>query len=385
MVSRFSRYIIAKPQKTLIIVFMVTLFWSFFIPNLKIDFSIEHLFSKKDPNVEKYFSFREEFGREDNIISLIYKPIDYLDQTLYQELESLIYDIDEIKGVNSIISIFSISDLDEKAWLGKINGTKDNWNHDSLLLKLKYIQTDPSIGSRILSKNLEYGSIILSLNDNVNNHQARSEILERIKVLTLKTSPEWTYSGVSVLRTEYVKYMVRDNFLFLPPIAILLICILSFLFKNWVNVFLPIITVIITVIWLLGFMGLVGLDINIMTYIVPTLLFIIGIGDAIHIQAYFREKLFNNIHVWHKNAVFKRWHCLQSATPIQPLIIGDNKETLFVSGRLKEKGIWVPAIRPPTVPINSARLRITLNADHTPEMVYQLLHTLKEIEAEIDE
>ena len=56
MVSRFSRYIIAKPQKTLIIVFMVTLFWSFFIPNLKIDFSIEHLFSKKDPNVEKYFS-----------------------------------------------------------------------------------------------------------------------------------------------------------------------------------------------------------------------------------------------------------------------------------------------------------------------------------------
>ena len=293
MVSRFSRYIIAKPQKTLIIVFMVTLFWSFFIPNLKIDFSIEHLFSKKDPNVEKYFSFREEFGREDNIISLIYKPIDYLDQTLYQELESLIYDIDEIRGVNSIISIFSISDLDEKAWLGKINGTKDNWNHDSLLLKLKYIQTDPSIGSRILSKNLEYGSIILSLNDNVNNHQARSEILERIKVLTLKTSPEWTYSGVSVLRTEYVKYMVRDNFLFLPPIAILLICILSFLFKNWVNVFLPIITVIITVIWLLGFMGLVGLDINIMTYIVPTLLFIIGIGDAIHIQAYFREKLFN--------------------------------------------------------------------------------------------
>ena len=98
-----------------------------------------------------------------------------------------------------------------------------------------------------------------------------------------------------------------------------------------------------------------------------------------------REKLFNNIHVWHKNAVFKRWHCLQSSTPIQPLIIGDNNETLFVSRRLKEKGFWVPAIRPPTVPINSARLRITLNADHTPEMVYQLLHALKEIETEIDE
>ena len=41
-----------------------------------------------------------------------------------------------------------------------------------------------------------------------------------------------------------------------------------------------------------------------------------------------REKLFNNIHVWHKNAVFKRWHCLQSSTPIQPLIIGDNNDIM---------------------------------------------------------
>ena len=132
---------------------------------------------------------------------------------------------------------------------------------------------------------------MLSLNDNVNNHQARTKILDEIKALTLNTSFDWTFSGVSVLRTEYVRYMLKDNFLFLPPIAILLVCILSYLFKNRVNVLLPLVTVFITVIWLLGIMGLVGLDINIMTYIVPTLLFIIGIGDAIHIQAYFREKL----------------------------------------------------------------------------------------------
>ena len=214
MTSKFSRYIIEKPKKTLLIVFAITLFWSIFIPNLKIDFSIEHLFSKNDPNVEKYFSFREEFGREDNVLTLIYKPTDILEKTLYQELESLIYDIEEIQGVNNIISIFSISDIDDKAWLGKINGVSSDWNRDSILIRLKYIQTDPSIGSRILSKNLEYGSIMLSLNDDVNNHQARSEILEKIKLLTLKTTPEWTYSGVSVLRTEYVRYMVRDNFLF---------------------------------------------------------------------------------------------------------------------------------------------------------------------------
>ena len=58
--------------------------------------------------------------------------------------------------------------------------------------------------------------------------------------------------------------------------------------------FFSMLTVLITVIWHPGIMGLAGLEINIMTYIVPTLLFIIGIGDLIHIQARFREIFSNN-------------------------------------------------------------------------------------------
>ena len=108
---------------------------------------------------------------------------------------------------------------------------------------------------------------MITLADTANNHHDRTALLNDIITLTKKTSPEWIYSGVSVLRTEYVNYMLRDNFLFLPPIAILLICILYFLFRNWVQVLLPILTVLITVVWLLGFMGFVGLEINIITYI----------------------------------------------------------------------------------------------------------------------
>ena len=85
--------------------------------------------------------------------------------------------------------------------------------------------------------------------------------------------------------------MLRDNFIFLPPIALILITMLSYIFRSWVFVLLPMITVLTTVLWLLGFMGLMGLEINIMTYVVPTLLFIIGVSDAIHIQARFRENM----------------------------------------------------------------------------------------------
>ena len=291
MIERIFRWILANPKNTLTLVAGSTAIWILFIPSLKIDFSIEHLFSKNDPAVERYFSFRDSFGREDNVITIIYEPDDGLRKELFVELEGLVYEIEDLPEVKNVLSIFSLSDLDENAWIGDLYDEDETWDKNSVLKKLKYIQSDPSIGSRVLSKDLEYGAIIITLSDQANNHKDRTNLMDRIKDLTVKTSPEWTYSGVSVLRTEYVRYMLRDNFIFLPPIALILITMLSYIFRSWVFVLLPMITVLTTVLWLLGVMGLVGLEINIMTYVVPTLLFIIGVSDAIHIQARFRENM----------------------------------------------------------------------------------------------
>ena len=291
MIERIFRWILANPKNTLTLVAGSTAIWILFIPSLKIDFSIEHLFSKNDPAVERYFSFRDSFGREDNVITIIYEPDDGLRKELFVELEGLVYEIEDLPEVKNVLSIFSLSDLDENAWIGDLYDEDETWDKNSVLKKLKYIQSDPSIGSRVLSKDLEYGAIIITLSDQANNHKDRTNLMDRIKGLTVETSPEWTYSGVSVLRTEYVRYMLRDNFIFLPPIALILITMLSYIFRSWVFVLLPMITVLTTVLWLLGFMGLVGLEINIMTYVVPTLLFIIGVSDAIHIQARFRENM----------------------------------------------------------------------------------------------
>ena len=70
------------------------------------------------------------------------------------------------------------------------------------------------------------------------------------------------------------------------------------------------------------------------------------------------------------------WTLLPSATAIQALVIGANDESLRVMGALADAGIWVPAIRPPTVPEGTARLRIALSAAHAPEDVAALLRAL---------
>jgi 8-amino-7-oxononanoate synthase len=76
----------------------------------------------------------------------------------------------------------------------------------------------------------------------------------------------------------------------------------------------------------------------------------------------------------------KRWTLLPSQTAVQPVVIGRNDEALRVAAALQEQGLWVPAIRPPTVPADTARLRVTLSAAHTAEEVGQLTSALNKLE-----
>ena len=70
---------------------------------------------------------------------------------------------------------------------------------------------------------------------------------------------------------------------------------------------------------------------------------------------------------------------LPSITAIQPLIVGENEATVALSKALWERGLWVPAIRPPTVPKDTARLRISVSAAHTATDIDQLIIALKEL------
>lgn len=70
------------------------------------------------------------------------------------------------------------------------------------------------------------------------------------------------------------------------------------------------------------------------------------------------------------------WQLMPSDTAIQPLVIGRNEAALLVMNALDRSGVWVPAIRPPTVPKGTARLRISLSSAHTDGHVAQLVDAL---------
>ena len=75
----------------------------------------------------------------------------------------------------------------------------------------------------------------------------------------------------------------------------------------------------------------------------------------------------------------KGWRLVPSHTAVQALVVGGNDAALGLMEGLRRHGLWVPAIRPPTVPVGTARLRIALSALHTEADVNQLLAALQEL------
>jgi 8-amino-7-oxononanoate synthase len=86
------------------------------------------------------------------------------------------------------------------------------------------------------------------------------------------------------------------------------------------------------------------------------------------------------IELFKSSLVLRRWQLMPSDTAIQPVLVGSNDEALQLSEHLLTLGMLVPAIRPPTVPKGTARLRISLSAAHSEQDVMRLVDALQQAE-----
>ncbi|OUR71991.1 8-amino-7-oxononanoate synthase [Methylophaga sp. 41_12_T18] len=93
-------------------------------------------------------------------------------------------------------------------------------------------------------------------------------------------------------------------------------------------------------------------------------------------QSWRREKLASLIKQFRAGAQQLGLDLMPSNTPIQPIVIGDDKQAVALGQTLEQQGLLVGVIRPPTVPAGTARLRITLSASHSEQQVNQLLSAL---------
>ena len=96
-------------------------------------------------------------------------------------------------------------------------------------------------------------------------------------------------------------------------------------------------------------------------------------------ESWRRERLISLVQRFRTHARQADIPLMNSSTAIQPILIGDSERTVRISEALLQQGLLVTAIRPPTVPVNTARLRVTLSASHTEAQVDRLIEALSHL------
>jgi 8-amino-7-oxononanoate synthase len=92
-----------------------------------------------------------------------------------------------------------------------------------------------------------------------------------------------------------------------------------------------------------------------------------------------RQHLQNLITTFASHEDLSHLERLPSQTAVQPVIFGTNESVLSAAQSLQNQNLWVTAIRAPTVPVGTARLRLTLSAGHTEQQLNQLIQALAEL------
>jgi 8-amino-7-oxononanoate synthase len=95
-----------------------------------------------------------------------------------------------------------------------------------------------------------------------------------------------------------------------------------------------------------------------------------------------RDYLQQLIQRFRQGVIEQGWPLMASQTAIQPILLGEESKALSLSQALAERGFWVTAIRPPTVPVGQSRLRITLTASHSEADIDCLLNALAALRAD---
>jgi len=262
---------------------VITLVMLVLVNQLKMNFSIEQLFALNDPAVDRYFEFLEEFEREDNLILLLYEcddPFSYhnlvLNQKLIQNFESII----GVHKVTSLSNLEIFTDGDDELLRPVYPYIPQST--DSLQEAKNRILSSPLVRQTLISNDGSLASIAIELDDVFNNHDLREKIINEIDVKQNTVDWTWHQAGIPILRTRYVQLMVSDTIRFLIPVALMIIFLFTVIFRSLPALIIPMSIIIMVVIWTMGLMAALNIDFNIMTYIIPTLLFIIGISDSVH-------------------------------------------------------------------------------------------------------
>ncbi len=283
------RFILRSRLANLIGILLITAFMAYQAIDVSISYKLAQMLPKTDPANITYQNFKETYGNDGNVMFIGVQHEDVYQLDFFNDWYDLTYDILETKGVQQVLSLGRIYHLTRNDSLRKFDfkpiSTKKPGTQQELDSIKQVIFDQPLFENMLFNRENNSTIMMVTLDKKLLNDKKRVALIERIKERTEQFSEKYStplhYSGLPYIRT-ITSEKIKNELNYFILLAMLVASIALFLFfRSFKAVIFPMLVVIISVTWVMGTMVLLGYKITILTGILPPLLIIIGVENAI--------------------------------------------------------------------------------------------------------
>ncbi|MHA6247916.1 efflux RND transporter permease subunit [Pontibacter sp. CAU 1760] len=256
----------------------------YFASRLRFDYNFDNFFPKGDPDLAYFFSYRDKFGNDNDYILIgLENERSVFDRDFLTRVDSLTSFMQRQPHVEAVLSPTTVkSPVIEQFGYFEIPylhpDEPERYSQDSL-----NIYSSKELVGTLFSPDARSVSLFVQTTDNLSKEASDTLMAALSTKLADLDLSEAHIAGKALAQSVFVEKMKVELAMFMSASMLLVIIFLWITFRTAWGVLVPLVVVLLSVVWAMGVMGLFDKPIDIMTILLPTILFVVGMSDVIHI------------------------------------------------------------------------------------------------------
>lgn len=285
-----------KPARfTLLVIGILTAFFVWMIATrLELDYDFENFFPQDDQETQYYREFRENFETDNDFVLIgVESEAGVFNHDFLKDVDSLTRALEKVENIVAVVSPTNIK-------LTLVSGS-DNRPHEYNLLdwdKPEYyaqdsaaIYSDPRFVGTHFSTDGNSVAILAKTKQFLNKKECDQITTDLRKLVAGFDFKSTHLAGRAIGQSYYINLMMTDFIFFFSSSAVLLVVFLLIAFRSGWGVWVPLTVVMLSTLWTLGVMVTIGGKVNLVLTMLPTIMFVVGISDVVHIVTRYLEEL----------------------------------------------------------------------------------------------
>lgn len=290
-----GQFAVRKPLAAIFLVVLVSLSAAFGIVQLRVNDGMQTAFAGETPAYQNFLEHQQRFTTSESDIAILFSAPEPFGPTELETIRNFVFDASLATHVESVFSLFSLRTSPDESNRTTALFPDDLLTIDNLPSRLSSAQEHALGGARLLSGDFRQTIVIVSLSREHNElepaRQTLAELDGFLEPIDASSSLSAVATGLIPIRQSVIDGQISD-LLVLNAIGIVLgflLCLLAL--RSLPLALLTGLSAANALFWVLGAMGLVGLEINLLTNVVPVLILVLALADSLHLTLDLRRNL----------------------------------------------------------------------------------------------